>query len=156
MEPTVLCLLCELSTSELHPQPHSNRPCSNLQDYYTIIETPMDLSTIKKRLENKYYEKASECVEDFNTMFSNCYLYNKVWVCYLQKQVSRLEMLCAGVEGSGEGQSETQFPCADLKLEILLPQPLDAGVRGMAILSSLHVFIACAGFVIFGYLSLRV
>ncbi|EDL83966.1 bromodomain, testis-specific [Rattus norvegicus] len=48
-----------------------------LPDYYTIIETPMDLSTIKKRLENRYYEKASECVGDFNTMFSNCYLYNK-------------------------------------------------------------------------------
>lgn len=38
----------------------------------------MDLNTIKKRLENKYYVKASECIEDFNTMFSNCYLYNKV------------------------------------------------------------------------------
>ncbi|XP_051026260.1 bromodomain testis-specific protein [Acomys russatus] len=48
-----------------------------LPDYYTIIKTPMDLNTIKKRLENKYYMKASECIEDFNTMFSNCYLYNK-------------------------------------------------------------------------------
>lgn len=38
----------------------------------------MDLSTIKKRLEHKYYVQASECIEDFNTMFSNCYLYNKV------------------------------------------------------------------------------
>ena len=38
----------------------------------------MDLNTIKKRLEHKYYAKASDCVEDFNTMFSNCYLYNKV------------------------------------------------------------------------------
>ncbi|XP_062049422.1 bromodomain testis-specific protein isoform X3 [Lepus europaeus] len=48
-----------------------------LPDYYTIIKSPMDLNTIKKRLENKYYVKASECIEDFNTMFSNCYLYNK-------------------------------------------------------------------------------
>ncbi|CAO2639046.1 Bromodomain testis-specific protein [Lemmus lemmus] len=48
-----------------------------LPDYYTIIKAPMDLNTIKKRLENKYYVKASECIEDFNTMFSNCYLYNK-------------------------------------------------------------------------------
>ena len=38
----------------------------------------MDLNTIKKRLEHKYYVKASECIEDFNTMFSNCYLYNEV------------------------------------------------------------------------------
>uniref|UniRef100_H0XN88 Bromodomain testis-specific protein n=1 Tax=Otolemur garnettii TaxID=30611 RepID=H0XN88_OTOGA len=48
-----------------------------LPDYYTIIKNPMDLNTIKKRLENKYYVKASECIEDLNTMFSNCYLYNK-------------------------------------------------------------------------------
>uniref|UniRef100_A0A8C6A3U0 Bromodomain testis-specific protein n=1 Tax=Marmota marmota marmota TaxID=9994 RepID=A0A8C6A3U0_MARMA len=48
-----------------------------LPDYYTIIKRPMDLNTIKKRLENKYYVKASECIEDFNMMFSNCYLYNK-------------------------------------------------------------------------------
>ncbi|XP_059558629.1 bromodomain testis-specific protein-like [Myotis daubentonii] len=48
-----------------------------LPDYYTIIKNPMDLSTIKKRLENKYYVEASECIEDFRTMFSNCYLYNK-------------------------------------------------------------------------------
>ncbi|XP_004841337.1 bromodomain testis-specific protein isoform X2 [Heterocephalus glaber] len=48
-----------------------------LPDYYTIIKNPMDLNTIKKRLENKYYGTASECIEDFNVMFSNCYLYNK-------------------------------------------------------------------------------
>ncbi|KAM9689145.1 LOW QUALITY PROTEIN: bromodomain testis-specific protein [Trichechus inunguis] len=48
-----------------------------LPDYYTIIKNPMDLNTIKRRLEHKYYVKASECIDDFNTMFSNCYLYNK-------------------------------------------------------------------------------
>ncbi|XP_006831121.1 PREDICTED: bromodomain testis-specific protein [Chrysochloris asiatica] len=48
-----------------------------LPDYYTIIKNPMDLNTIKKRLEHKYYVEASECIDDFNTMFSNCYLYNK-------------------------------------------------------------------------------
>ncbi|XP_051996683.1 bromodomain testis-specific protein-like [Xyrauchen texanus] len=49
----------------------------NLPDYYTIIKNPMDLSTIKRRLENNYYRKAMECVEDFNTMFTNCYVYNR-------------------------------------------------------------------------------
>ncbi|KAI5109288.1 bromodomain testis-specific protein isoform X1, partial [Silurus meridionalis] len=49
----------------------------NLPDYYTIIQNPMDLSTIKKRLENNYYWRAMECVEDFNTMFTNCYVYNR-------------------------------------------------------------------------------
>ncbi|NXW54734.1 BRDT protein, partial [Eurystomus gularis] len=48
-----------------------------LPDYYSIIKKPMDLSTIKKRLEHNYYKKAAECIEDFKTMFSNCYMYNK-------------------------------------------------------------------------------
>ncbi|XP_077353026.1 bromodomain-containing protein 3-like [Festucalex cinctus] len=48
-----------------------------LPDYHTIITNPMDLGTIKRRLENNYYWSASECLQDFNTMFTNCYIYNK-------------------------------------------------------------------------------
>ncbi|KAL4623342.1 bromodomain-containing protein 3 isoform X4 [Arapaima gigas] len=47
------------------------------QDYHKIIKNPMDMGTIKKRLENNYYWSASECMQDFNTMFTNCYIYNK-------------------------------------------------------------------------------
>ncbi|XP_028318100.1 bromodomain-containing protein 2-like isoform X2 [Gouania willdenowi] len=43
----------------------------------TIITSPMDMGTIKKRLKNKFYWSASECLQDFNTMFTNCYVYNK-------------------------------------------------------------------------------
>lgn len=49
-----------------------------VQDYHKIIKNPMDMGTIKKRLENVYYWSASECMQDFNTMFTNCYIYNKV------------------------------------------------------------------------------
>ncbi|CAJ1053873.1 bromodomain-containing protein 4-like isoform X4 [Xyrichtys novacula] len=49
----------------------------NLPDYYKIINSPMDMGTIKKRLENNYYWNAQECIQDFNTMFTNCYIYNK-------------------------------------------------------------------------------
>ncbi|XP_054836335.1 bromodomain testis-specific protein [Eublepharis macularius] len=48
-----------------------------LPDYYNIITKPMDLTTIQKRLEHNYYTCAAECIENFKTMFSNCYLYNK-------------------------------------------------------------------------------
>lgn len=37
----------------------------------------MDLGTIKKRLEHNYYWSGKECIQDFNTMFTNCYVYNK-------------------------------------------------------------------------------
>ncbi|XP_052868361.1 homeotic protein female sterile-like [Anopheles cruzii] len=49
----------------------------NLPDYHKIIKQPMDLGTIKKRLENNYYWASKECIKDFNTMFTNCYVYNK-------------------------------------------------------------------------------
>ncbi|KAF3848839.1 hypothetical protein F7725_015336 [Dissostichus mawsoni] len=48
-----------------------------LPDYHKIITSPMDLGTIKKRLENNFYWSASDCMQDFNTMFTNCYIYNK-------------------------------------------------------------------------------
>lgn len=47
-----------------------------LQDYYDIIKQPMDLGTIKERLETNYYYSATECIQDFNQMFTNCYIYN--------------------------------------------------------------------------------
>ncbi|XP_025829012.1 bromodomain-containing protein 3-like isoform X2 [Agrilus planipennis] len=49
----------------------------NLPDYHKIIKNPMDLGTIKKRLDNNYYWSGKECIQDFNTMFTNCYVYNK-------------------------------------------------------------------------------
>ncbi|XP_039288459.1 homeotic protein female sterile [Nilaparvata lugens] len=48
----------------------------NLPDYHKVIRTPMDLGTVKKRLENNYYRSGKECIHDLNTMFSNCYVYN--------------------------------------------------------------------------------
>uniref|UniRef100_H9G8Q4 Bromodomain-containing protein 2 n=1 Tax=Anolis carolinensis TaxID=28377 RepID=H9G8Q4_ANOCA len=49
-----------------------------LPDYHKIIKQPMDMGTIKRRLENNYYWSSAECMQDFNTMFTNCYIYNKV------------------------------------------------------------------------------
>ncbi|XP_057665883.1 bromodomain-containing protein 3-like isoform X5 [Diorhabda carinulata] len=49
----------------------------NLPDYHRIIKQPMDLGTIKKRLDNNYYWSGKECIQDFNSMFTNCYVYNK-------------------------------------------------------------------------------
>lgn len=48
----------------------------NLPDYYDIIKQPMDLGTIKERLETNFYYSATECIQDFNQMFTNCYIYN--------------------------------------------------------------------------------
>lgn len=59
----------------------------------------MDLGTIKKRLENNYYWTASECMQDFNAMFTNCYIYNKVsWVgggLSSSTKYSQMSLLCS-------------------------------------------------------------
>jgi len=47
-----------------------------LQDYFRIIKRPMDLGTIKKKLDTQQYSCAKECIDDFNLMFNNCYTYN--------------------------------------------------------------------------------
>ncbi|NXG81780.1 BRDT protein, partial [Stercorarius parasiticus] len=66
----------------------------NLPDYYSIIKKPMDLSTIKKRLEHNYYTKAAECIEDFKTMFLNCYIYNKPGddIVYMAQELEKVFM----------------------------------------------------------------
>ena len=48
-----------------------------IQDYFKIVKNPIDMSTIKWKVDNFEYTCAKECVDDFNLLFSNCYLYNK-------------------------------------------------------------------------------
>ncbi|ORX50347.1 Bromodomain-domain-containing protein [Piromyces finnis] len=45
-------------------------------DYYTVITNPMDLSTLRKKLENGEYESADQFETDCRLIFSNCYIYN--------------------------------------------------------------------------------
>ncbi|XP_024134207.1 bromodomain testis-specific protein isoform X2 [Oryzias melastigma] len=48
-----------------------------IPDYYKLIKNPMDLGTVMQRLKNRYYWEAAECIKDINTMFTNCYVYNR-------------------------------------------------------------------------------
>ncbi|XP_061489645.1 bromodomain testis-specific protein isoform X2 [Rhineura floridana] len=65
-----------------------------LPDYYNIIKNPMDLTTIQKRLEHNYYTCAAECIENFKTMFANCYLYNKPGddIVFMAQELEKLFM----------------------------------------------------------------
>ncbi|KAG5447699.1 Bromodomain testis-specific protein [Clonorchis sinensis] len=49
----------------------------NLPDYPKIVKHPMDLGTIKQRLNLKFYHSSVECFDDLFTMFRNCYIFNK-------------------------------------------------------------------------------
>lgn len=63
-----------------------------LPDYHNVIKSPMDFTTIKKRLENYWYYDAYECINDFKQVFVNCYMYNKPTedVVMMAKQVEEL------------------------------------------------------------------
>lgn len=68
------------------------------------------MGTIKKRLENNYYWNAQECIQDFNTMFTNCYIYNKVQngpeSAFFQGKKSLRSLLDQRGNGSVKGTAE--------------------------------------------------
>jgi hypothetical protein len=47
-----------------------------LLDYLDHVEKPMDLGTIKRRLERGQYKTAHECAEDCRLVWANCQAYN--------------------------------------------------------------------------------
>ena len=48
----------------------------NLPDYFEIIKNPMDLGTIKKKVENNGYKLISEFGADVRLTFDNAIAYN--------------------------------------------------------------------------------
>lgn len=47
-----------------------------LHDYHDIIKYPMDLGTIKKKMDSRQYADAQAFAADVRLIFSNCYKYN--------------------------------------------------------------------------------
>mmetsp|Transcript_7873 Transcript_7873/g.15234 ORF Transcript_7873/g.15234 Transcript_7873/m.15234 type:complete len:404 (+) Transcript_7873:8004-9215(+) len=48
----------------------------NIPDYFEIVKNPMDLGTIKKKLNNNAYESLDRFIGDVEQVFTNCRLYN--------------------------------------------------------------------------------
>jgi len=51
-------------------------------DYYNVITTPMDLSTVEERLKQDYYAAPKNLVNDLKLIFSNCRRYNDPTTVY--------------------------------------------------------------------------
>lgn len=47
-----------------------------LHDYHDIIKKPMDLGTVKQKMDNREYRTAQEFAADVRLIFTNCYKYN--------------------------------------------------------------------------------
>jgi hypothetical protein len=46
-------------------------------DYHSVVSSPMDFSTMKKKVEQKEYDSPLQFVADARQVFTNCKLYNK-------------------------------------------------------------------------------
>lgn len=47
-----------------------------LHDYHDIIKKPMDLGTVKRKMDEREYKSAAEFGADVRLIFTNCYKYN--------------------------------------------------------------------------------
>ena len=61
----------------LHPVNKDEVP-----DYYNVITSPLDFSTIEDRLEHDYYTAPKDLVGDVKLIFSNCRQYNDATTVY--------------------------------------------------------------------------
>ncbi|KAL2168862.1 hypothetical protein VTG60DRAFT_6764 [Thermothelomyces hinnuleus] len=59
-------------------------------DYYNVITSPMDLSTMEEKLERDLYTTPRDFVNDLKLIFSNCRQYNDATTVYA-KCAAKLE-----------------------------------------------------------------
>ncbi|VVD04359.1 unnamed protein product [Leptidea sinapis] len=68
---TLLYLTAKSEDSE------SNSVLVRVPDYLDVISDPMDLSTVKEKLECGRYSRDEELLSDVALIFHNCYTYNQ-------------------------------------------------------------------------------
>jgi histone acetyltransferase len=51
-------------------------------DYYTVVQEPMDLSTMEHKLDSDQYTTPDEFVKDAKLIFNNCRAYNSETTTY--------------------------------------------------------------------------
>ncbi|KAF2465877.1 histone acetyltransferase GCN5 [Lindgomyces ingoldianus] len=57
-------------------------------DYYNVITSPMDLTTMEEKLEHGLYATPKDLVDDLKLIFSNCRQYNEPTTVYAKCAVS--------------------------------------------------------------------
>jgi SAM-dependent methyltransferase len=87
-----------------------------IPDYFDVIQHPMDLGTVSKKLENGQYTEASQFIADVDLVWRNCLLYNPpnsdvcAWANELkaeyQKQLKALGIVDLKNEATDQGHVE--------------------------------------------------
>ncbi|CAD8168286.1 unnamed protein product [Paramecium octaurelia] len=62
-----------------------------LHDYLSVIKKPMDLGTCEKKLQNSEYKCVEECLDDIQSIWDNCKLYNgpSSWITKLSEKLEK-------------------------------------------------------------------
>ncbi|MPC70483.1 Transcription initiation factor TFIID subunit 1 [Portunus trituberculatus] len=64
----------------------------NVKDYYEIIQSPMDLSTIAKKVKNHKYHSRAEFMQDMELILTNSIRYNGQDSAFTQKAETLLQV----------------------------------------------------------------
>ncbi|KAK9479249.1 Bromodomain-containing protein, partial [Lipomyces japonicus] len=80
----------------------------NIPDYFNVITTPIDLSTIEKRIQGNQYDSVPEFVADIELMVFNCARYNG--------ELSKIAEMARNLKTSFDRQLK-QIPAAEVKPE---------------------------------------
>jgi transcriptional activator SPT7 len=84
-------VLSELKSFMPHSAPFLQRVSKKqVPDYYKIIDNPMDLGTMSKKLKNKEYNSKEEFLNDLELIHSNCFTYNTDETSAIRKSSSLL------------------------------------------------------------------
>ena len=91
-----------------------------LHDYRKVIKQPMDLGTMKNKLENRDYNTHLEFAADMRLIFTNCYKYNPAdhdIVAMARKLQDVFEMRYAKIPDDGPGGLDRSAGDSDLDSE---------------------------------------
>jgi bromodomain and PHD finger-containing protein 1 len=69
----VLDLVAAKDTNEIFSEPVD---LEEVPDYTTVVAEPMDLSTMRKKLDDGLYPDLTSMEKDFDLMIANCLAYN--------------------------------------------------------------------------------
>nr|6GYT_A Chain A, Histone acetyltransferase p300 [Homo sapiens] len=119
-----------------------------IPDYFDIVKSPMDLSTIKRKLDTGQYQEPWQYVDDIWLMFNNAWLYNR--------KTSRVYKYCSKLSEVFEQEIDPVMQslgyCCGRKLGELFVECTECGRKMHQICVLHHEIIWPAGFVCDGCL----
>ncbi|XP_017781418.1 PREDICTED: peregrin isoform X3 [Nicrophorus vespilloides] len=98
----ILELISAKDTNEIFSEPVD---LEEVPDYTTVVTDPMDLSTMRLKLENSEYESLTVMEKDFDLMIANCLAYNNKDTVFYKAGIKMREQ-CGAIFKQGKKDLE--------------------------------------------------